>query len=111
MNKGFYLVSKFHALFSKMRANKTTSACHQNFGYRSGLNGSMVRHLNDKVQKLLRIVDLKDGDLVIDIGSNDGTTLRAYPDRNLEFVGIDPTGSKFKAYYPSDVRLISDFFS
>ena len=83
----------------------------QNYGYRSGLNGSMVRHLNDKVQKLLRIVDLQDGDLVIDIGSNDGTTLRAYPDRSLEFVGIDPTGSKFKAYYPSDVRLISDFFT
>jgi len=83
----------------------------QNYGYRSGLNGSMVRHLNDKVQRLLKIVDLEDGDLVVDIGSNDGTTLRAYPDRNLEFVGIDPTGSKFKAYYPSDVRLIPDFFS
>ncbi len=82
-----------------------------NYGYRSGLNGSMVRHLNQKVQKILQIVDLTDGDLVIDIGSNDGTTLRAYPDRNLEFVGIDPTGAKFKAYYPSDVRLIPDFFS
>lgn len=83
----------------------------QNYGYRSGLNGSMVRHLNNKVQKILKTVDLVDGDLVIDIGSNDGTTLRAYPDRNLEFVGIDPTGVKFKSYYPSDVRLIPDFFS
>lgn len=83
----------------------------QNYGYRSGLNGSMVRHLNDKVQKIVKTVDLVDGDLVIDIGSNDGTTLRAYPDRNLQFVGIDPSGSKFKSYYPSDVRLIPDFFS
>ncbi len=83
----------------------------QNYGYRSGLNGSMVRHLNAKVQKILQSVDLTDGDLVIDIGSNDGTTLRAYPDRNLEFVGIDPTGEKFKMYYPSDVKLIADFFN
>ena len=77
----------------------------QNYGYRSGLNGSMVRHLNDKVQKLA------DGDLVIDIGSNDGTTLRAFPDRNLEFVGVDPSGAKFKSFYPSDVKLIADFFT
>jgi hypothetical protein len=83
----------------------------QHYGYRSGLNGSMVRHLNDKVQKLLKYVDLTDGDLIVDIGSNDGTTLRAYPDRNLEFVGVDPTGLKFKHYYPSDVKLIPDFFS
>lgn len=83
----------------------------QNYGYRSGLNGSMVRHLNNKVQKLLKTVDLVEGDLVIDIGSNDATTLRAYPDRSLNFLGIDPTGEKFKSFYPSDVALISDFFN
>jgi hypothetical protein len=56
-------------------------------------------------------VDLAHGDLIIDIGSNDSTTLRAYPDRGLDFLGIDPTGVKFKNYYPSDVRLVPDFFS
>lgn len=83
----------------------------QNYGYRSGLNGSMVRHLNAKIQKLVSMVDLCEGDLVLDIGSNDGTTLRAYPNRNLDLVGMDPTGAKFRAYYPSDVHLIPDFFS
>ena len=83
----------------------------ENYGYRSGLNGSMVRHLNHKIHTLVPIAELREGDLVVDIGSNDGTTLRAYPDRNLEFVGFDPTGSKFRAFYPSDVTLVSDFFS
>lgn len=82
-----------------------------NYGYRSGLNGSMVRHLNSIVQGIVKRVDLASGDLVIDIGSNDSTTLRAYPDRGLDFLGIDPTGVKFKNYYPSDVRLVPDFFS
>lgn len=82
-----------------------------NYGYRSGLNGSMVRHLNAKVQKILKRVQLKKDDLVIDIGSNDSTTLRAYPDMGLDLLGVDPSAGKFRSYYPSDVRLIEDFFS
>jgi hypothetical protein len=82
-----------------------------NYGYRSGLNGSMVRHLNAKVSDISSRLDLKNGDLIIDIGSNDGTTLRAYPDRGLTFVGIDPSAEKFRKYYPSDVEIIPNFFS
>ena len=43
----------------------------ENYGYRSGLNASMVAHLNNKVQRILGLVELRTGDLVIDIGSND----------------------------------------
>src|SRR5689334_6371306 len=50
-----------------------------NYGYRSGLNSSMVRHLQSKVRKILEANVLRSGDLVVDIGSNDGTTLAAYP--------------------------------
>src|SRR5437868_12937101 len=51
----------------------------ENYGYRSGINPSMVAHLHGKVKKLLQHVNLQDGDLVVDIGSNDSTTLQAYP--------------------------------
>ena len=30
----------------------------ENYGYRSGLNGSMVRHLNSKVHSILKRIDL-----------------------------------------------------
>jgi NDP-4-keto-2,6-dideoxyhexose 3-C-methyltransferase len=53
---------------------------------------------------------LNPGDLVIDIGSNDGTSLGFYPE-NLKLVGVDPTGNKFKKYYKPHVELISDFFT
>ena len=71
----------------------------QNYGYRSGLNQSMIAHLQATVEKITEIVNLSNGDLVIDIGSNDSTLLQAYP-KNLDLVGIDPTGVKFKSYYP-----------
>src|SRR5260370_41145517 len=63
----------------------------ENYGYRSGLNASMVTHLHGNVKRILGQVDLKAGDLVVDIGSNDSTTLQGYPAGPV-LVGIDPTG-------------------
>jgi hypothetical protein len=83
----------------------------ENYGYRSGLNASMVAHLHNKVRRIMGLVDLRDGDLVIDIGSNDSTTLQAYPTQGLSLVGVDPTGIKFNSYYPPHIQLIPDFFS
>lgn len=82
----------------------------ENYGYRSGLNASMVKHLHAKVARIQGLVSLKPGDLVVDIGSNDSTTLQAYP-KGLDLVGIDPTGVKFHVYYPEHIKLIPDFFS
>jgi cyclopropane fatty-acyl-phospholipid synthase-like methyltransferase len=82
-----------------------------NYGYRSGLNKSMVSHLQSKVNRILSLLHLEAGDLIIDIGSNDGTTLAAYPKSGLDLVGVDPTGIKFKSYYQDHIQLIPNFFS
>ncbi len=81
-----------------------------NYGYRSGLNQSMVDHLTHKINTLETLVNLKETDIVIDIGSNDATSLKAYKTK-AKRVGIDPTGTKFKEYYPDDIELIPDFFT
>lgn len=82
-----------------------------NYGYRSGLNQSMVEHLTDKVACLERLVVLDDGDVVVDIGSNDATTLKAYKNTKIRKIGIDPTGKKFLPFYTDDITLVPDFFS
>ena len=82
----------------------------ENYGYRSGLNQSMVNHLTNKIRMLERIVDLSPSDMVLDIGSNDATSLNTYSAK-VNKVGFDPTGSKFQEYYKTDTALISDFFS
>jgi NDP-4-keto-2,6-dideoxyhexose 3-C-methyltransferase len=83
----------------------------ETYGYRSGLNQSMVRHLQQKVAKIGTMASLGDGDLIIDIGANDSTLLQAYPGKGLELVGIDPSGPKFARYYPPHIKLIPDFFN
>lgn len=82
-----------------------------NYGYRSGLNADMVAHLESKVEKIRKDVPLRPGAIVLDIGSNDATTLRAWPEQDLRLVGMDPTGAKFRSFYPQHVQLVADFFS
>jgi len=81
------------------------------YGYRSGLNRSMVEHLHRKADVLQGLVPLGPHDLVLDIGSNDGTSLARYPTNGPKLVGIDPSARKFAKYYRLDIELIVDFFS
>jgi NDP-4-keto-2,6-dideoxyhexose 3-C-methyltransferase len=81
------------------------------YGYRSGLNPSMVAHLHSKVRRILGRMKLPKNALIIDIGANDSTTLQAYPPRSGTLIGIDPTAAKFRSHYPDHIQLIPDFFS
>lgn len=82
-----------------------------NYGYRSGLNASMVAHLHAKVRRILDRTPLPENALIVDIGANDSTTLQAYPTLGSTLVGVDPTGAKFRSFYPPHILLIPDFFS
>jgi NDP-4-keto-2,6-dideoxyhexose 3-C-methyltransferase len=81
-----------------------------NYGYRSGLNRSMVEHLRGIVAEALRLALPGDGDVVLDIGSNDGTLLGFYP-HALRRIGIDPTAAKFRDFYDTGIEVVPDFFS
>jgi C-methyltransferase C-terminal domain/Putative zinc binding domain/Methyltransferase domain len=83
----------------------------ENYGYRSGLNASMVQHLAREARGLEAFVGLSSGDVVLDIGSNDGTLLGCYTTPGLRRIGIDPTVAKFAEFYPPDVVTAADFFS
>ncbi len=82
-----------------------------NYGYRSGLNGSMVKHLTDIARSLDRRRPTSFGDVVLDIGSNDGTLLAAYENRGQRFLGLDPTVVKFGDFYPPHVLSVPEMFS
>lgn len=79
------------------------------YGYRSGINYTMREHLHAYNTEIQSKVDLRDGDVVLDIGSNDSTMLQYY-DQRLKRIGVDPTGKQFHHYY-GDVELIPTYFT
>jgi len=62
------------------------------YGYKSGLNEMMVRHLHGIVSDL--VAQVAPGDSVLDIGCNDGTLLRHWMALapGVKCFGIDPIG-------------------
>ncbi len=81
------------------------------YGYRSGLNNTMTTHLQNLVKDVENRISLKEGDVVLDIGSNDATLLKSYATNGIQKIGIDPTGAQFKSFYTSDIKLIPDYFN
>jgi len=64
---------------------------YRKYWYLSGTNSTMTQQLRDIVSVVPYWIRLKDGDVVLDIGCNDGTLLSQYPlGAKLVKVGIDP---------------------
>ena len=60
------------------------------YWYKSGVTDTMKQALRDITEKVEKMFDLKRGDVVLDIGSNDGTLLRTYTVQGLITVGVEP---------------------
>lgn len=71
------------------------------YGYRSGINPSMVKSLESLAEAALAKVEWEIGDRVVDIGANDGTLLRAFDEssvKGLELVGFEPAQNLWGAF-------------
>lgn len=64
------------------------------YWYKSGINNTMRKALEDVVSKAQQVVPLKEGDKIIDIGSNDGTLASFYPDY-VKKIGFEPSENVF----------------
>lgn len=82
------------------------------YGYRSGINTTMREHLYSISKYIEEKYNIEYEDVILDIGSNDATLLKSYPENlQLKLIGIDPTSEQFKEYYPENIIRVSDYFS
>jgi len=82
----------------------------RDYGYRSGINVTMVNHLKKVVLKAIKKVNIQPNNMVLDIASNDATLLKNYS-KNIITFGIDPLVNKYKNNYKNINYKIADFFS
>jgi NDP-4-keto-2,6-dideoxyhexose 3-C-methyltransferase len=64
---------------------------YRSYWYRSGVNETMTGNLHQIAEQAEEMVGLQPGDLVIDIGCNDGTLLDGYRASDLKYLGFDPS--------------------
>jgi 2-polyprenyl-3-methyl-5-hydroxy-6-metoxy-1,4-benzoquinol methylase len=60
------------------------------YPYVSGTTATLVRHFKETAERLVATYGLRSDDLVVDIGSNDGTWLMQYQPLGQRVLGIDP---------------------
>lgn len=84
----------------------------RHYWYRSGTTATMRAALRDVTAAAERCVKLQAGDVVLDIGSNDGTLLRSYSVPWLVRVGCEPADN-MRTYYKGtgEPFLIPEFWS
>src|SRR3954469_13113030 len=63
------------------------SILYHSYWYRSGINRTMTENLHGIARGVEAIVPLEAGDLVVDIGCNDGTLLDGYETQGLRHLG------------------------
>lgn len=80
------------------------------YGYKSSANKSMVNHLKSKKEFLVKKYKIRNSDLVIDIGSNDGTFLNFFQNKSRLY-GIDPSAKNFRDNYKKGINVIEEFFN
>lgn len=93
----------------QLRHTTSGDAMYSDYWYQSGLNGSMVRALNNVVEEVFKRVFLNNNDIVVDIGSNDGTLLNFYP-QYVTRVGFEPSNLAQLSFHKADV-VINDYFN
>jgi len=83
-----------------------------NYLYRSGVNKPYLDHCMKMYDYLSRIMDLKDNDLVVDIGGNDGSLLMEFrrENRNLHYVNVDCSVSFIEDNRLAGIEYINEYF-
>ena len=83
----------------------------RHYWYRSGTTATMRDALRDVAAAAERVANLQPGDVVLDIGSNDGTLLRSYQVPGIVRVGVEPASNLATAENYEGLELINDFWS
>ncbi len=82
----------------------------RHYWYRSGVTDTMRRALRDITESVERLVPLASGDIVLDIGANDGTLLATYSTEGLVKVGCEPADNLVGLLRQVTPHVIHDFW-
>ena len=83
---------------------------YKKYWYRSGISTTMVKELSNIVDNAEKLVKLNVGDVVIDIGSNDGTLLKQYKTEGIIKVGFEPS-NLWELTNENNIKILHDYFN
>lgn len=83
---------------------------YKDYFYRSSTNETMKKDLRNVVDTVLTKVQTQDGDIVVDIASNDGTMISFFP-TTLKRFGVEPAKNITWDHLDPSITVVNDYFS
>jgi SAM-dependent methyltransferase len=83
---------------------------HPDYPYRTGITKELVEYQNSISKSLVSKYNLKQGDFVVDLGSNDGTLLTGFKEHGMKVLGVEPTNIA-RIANQNGVETIQKFFT
>ena len=83
---------------------------HPDYPYRTGITKELVEYLKNMSDSLIKKYNLDQDDLVVDLGSNDGTLLTGFKNNAIRVIGVEPTNISQIAN-KNNVKTIQKFFT
>ena len=83
---------------------------YKNYFYRTAINDTMRRDLQDVVNYAVNNVKTEKDDIAIDIGSNDCTMVSMYPE-HMKRIGIEPATNIDWSNVSKSITIVNDYFS
>lgn len=80
------------------------------YPYVSGTTRTLRDHFDDSAARLVARLELGTDDLVVDIGSNDGTWLKAFAARGVRGLGVEPAENVVELARADNVETLHRFF-
>ena len=80
------------------------------YTYLTGSSESLINYFSDLAKRLVNQFQLQPGDTVVEIGSNDGTFLKAFQSFGMDVLGIDGANRATDIAVADGVPVIQQFF-
>lgn len=95
----------------QLRHTFPRASLYRHYWYRSGISKTMREALSDVATKASQVAMPGAGDIVVDIGCNDGTLLRSYSTQGLRLVGFEPAENLVEDARKGTDWVFNDFFN
>ena len=94
----------------QLKHTASRESLYKQYWFRSGLNETMRKALQDITEGIEKRISLSEDDIVLDIGCNDGKLLRSYKSK-VKLVGFEPASNLIHEAEEDTDLIINNFFS
>ena len=82
------------------------------FTFKTARDTKLIKHFEDYVERVVNVQKIDNQDLIIDVGSNDGTLLQCFKDKGFQnILGIDPASQIVDQANLSGIKTIKGYFN